>query len=189
MPLPSRPHLLGIDDGPFEKRASLDTPIVGVLMEAHDLVEAVAITAFPIDGDGVTDFLAGWIESLRFRPALQGVVLGGITLAGLAVVDVSGLAARLGVPVVTVNRREPRDARLLAALDAAGLGERRALVEATPPPHPVGDRLYAAGAGLTPDETVALVRASRGKSELPEPLRLAHLIAAAIARGQSRGRP
>ncbi len=76
MPLPSRPHLLGIDDGPFEKRSSRDTPIVGVLMEGRDVVEAVATTAFPIDGDGVTDFLAAWIEGLRFRPSLQGVVLG-----------------------------------------------------------------------------------------------------------------
>jgi hypothetical protein len=189
MPLPSRPHLLGIDDGPFEKRTSRDTPIVGVLMEGHDVVEAVATTAFPIDGDGVTDFLAAWIEGLRFRPSLQGVVLGGITLAGLAVVDVAALSARLGVPVVAVNRREPRDERLLAALDAAGLAERRALVERAPAAHAVGDRLYAAAAGLDPEETIALVRVSRGKSELPEPLRLAHLIAAAIARGESRGRP
>jgi endonuclease V-like protein UPF0215 family len=189
MPLPPRPHLLGIDDGPFEKRTSRDTPIVGVLMEAHDLVEAVATTVFPIDGDGVTDFLATWIEGLRFRPALQGVVLGGITLAGLAVVDMAGLAARLGVPVVAVNRRQPRDERLLSALDAAGLGERRTLVESAPAAQAVGERLYAAAAGLSPKEAIALVRASRGKSELPEPLRLAHLIAAAIARGESRGRP
>jgi len=189
MALSPRPHLLGIDDGPFEKRTSLDTPIVGVLMEGHDVVEAVAATAFPIDGDGATEFLAAWIEGLRFRPSLQGVILGGITLAGLAVVDVAGLSARLGLPVVAVNRREPRDERLLAALDAAGLSERRALVERSPAAHAVGDRLYAAGAGLTPEETTALVRASRGKSELPEPLRLAHLIATAIARGQSHGRP
>jgi endonuclease V-like protein UPF0215 family len=62
-------------------------------------------------------------------------------------------------------------------------------VERAPAAHAVGDRLYAAAAGLDPEETIALVRVSRGKSELPEPLRLAHLIAAAIVRGESRGRP
>ena len=69
MPLPPRPHLLGIDDGPFEKRVSSHTPLVGVPMEGPDLVEAVATTTFPVDGDDVTGFLADWVEGLRFRPA------------------------------------------------------------------------------------------------------------------------
>ena len=34
----------------------------------------------------------------------------------------------------------------------------------------------------------ALVAASRRKADLPEPLRLAHLIARAVATGESRGR-
>lgn len=189
MGLPKRPHLLGIDDGPFEKKKSTDTPIVGVLMEGCDLVEAVAVTAFPIDGDGVTDFLAAWVEGLRFRPALQGIVLGGITIAGLAVVDLVGLHQRLQLPVLAVNRRRPTDDALLAALDAAGLSERRALVQRTPAPEPVEGELHVTAAGLSPTAAGQLVRASRNKSTLPEPLRLAHLVASAIARGQSRGRP
>ena len=68
-----RPHLIGIDDGPFDKDADAVTPIVGVVMEGPDLVEGVAVTRFPIDGSGVTDFLAAWIAGLRFLPGLQGV--------------------------------------------------------------------------------------------------------------------
>lgn len=189
MPLPPRPHLLGIDDGPFDKRASRDVPVVGVMMEGPDLVESVAVTRFAVDGEGVTAFLGAWVEGLRCRPAVQGVVLGGITLAGLAVVDVPELAARLGLPVLVVNRREPRDHRLAAALDAAGLSARRALLERAPPAVAVGDRMFVSAAGLAPEEAVAAVRAVRGKSEMPEPLRVAHLVAAAVARGESRGRP
>jgi endonuclease V-like protein UPF0215 family len=189
MPFPPRPHLLGIDDGPFQKRTSRAVPVVGVMMEGPDLVEAVALTRFPVDGEGVTDFLADWVRGLRFRPALQGVVLGGITIAGLAVVDVEQLARELEVPVLVVNRRQPTDERLRAALESAGLHARRELLERAPPAHPVGDRLYVAACGLDPDEAAAAVRASRNKSEVPEPLRLAHLIAGAVARGESRGRP
>ncbi len=158
-------------------------------MEGADLVEAVATTTFPVDGEDVTKFLAAWVDGLRFRPSLQAVVLGGVTIAGLAVVDVPALAEQLGVPVLVVNRREPRDERLLAALDAAGLSERRALLERAPPAQPVGERLHVAACGIEPEEALRLMAHCRNKSELPEALRVAHLVAAALVRGESRGRP
>src|SRR4030095_16613201 len=64
-----RPHVLGIDDGPFEVRTGGDTPIVGVMTEGPDVVEAVAVTRFPVDGDAATDFLAAWVTGLRLHPA------------------------------------------------------------------------------------------------------------------------
>ena len=184
-----RPHLLGIDDGPFEKRAPVRVPIVGVMMEGADLVEAVAFSDFPVDGEGVTEFLAHWVAALRFRPALQGIVLGGITVAGLAVVDVNRLAEQLELPVLVVNRRDPRDHRLHSALEAAGLADRCAIVDRTPAAFALGDRFFVAAAGADPEHAAALVRAAQSKSEMPEPLRLAHMIARARVSGESRGRP
>jgi len=182
-----RPHLLGIDDGPFDKRTSIITPIVGVMMEGHDLVEAVAVTRFPIDGDAPAEFLAEWVAGLRFASALHGVVLGGITIAGLGIVDVRALAARLEVPVLVVNRREPRDEPLIDALRAAGLEARIPIVLRAPSPVRVDDGLYVSAAGADPVGAADLLLAARHKSQLPEPLRLAHLIAAAIANGESKG--
>jgi endonuclease V-like protein UPF0215 family len=182
-----RPHLLGIDDGPFT-RGDRDAVIVGVAMEGHDLVEAVAVTRCPIDGDDATAFLAAWIVGLRIHPALHGILLGGITIAGLGIVDVTALAARTGRPVLAVSRRDPRDHRVAEALAAAGLAGRRAIVDRTPPAHALATGLYVASAGATLAEATALVRAARAKAAVPEPLRLAHLVAAAIASGESRGR-
>jgi endonuclease V-like protein UPF0215 family len=180
--------VLGIDDGPFEKFVpGAEAPLVGVMMEGPDVVEAVALTRFPVDGDGVTEFLGAWIESLRFRPALQAVVFGGITLAGLALLDPEALARRLGVPVLVVNRRPPRDEALREALCAAGLEARIAQIERAPEAFPVGE-LHASVSGATPQEAALLLGRTRGKSALPEPLRVAHLIARALATGQSRGR-
>jgi endonuclease V-like protein UPF0215 family len=187
---PSRPHLLGIDDGPFEKfRSAESTPIVGVTMEGADLVESVAITRFPIDGAGVSDFLAGWIWELRVRPGLQGVIFGGITIAGLSVLDPFALTEQLNLPVMLVNRREPSNERLREALQRAGLAERIPLLERSPEPFAVGGRLYAAVAGADCERARQLVCGSVRKSDLPEPLRLAHLIARALVTGESRGRP
>jgi len=184
----ARPHLLGVDDGAFDKWRDADVALVGVMMEGADLVEGVAIARFPVDGDDATGFLARWIGGLRFRRALQGVVLGGITIAGLGVVDVVALSEALALPVLVVNRRDPSDHRLEHALRAAGLADRLALVERCPRAVLLSGGPWLASAGIDPDGAARLVAASRRKADLPEPLRLAHLVARAVATGESKGR-
>jgi hypothetical protein len=185
---PARPRLLGIDDGPFHKGVDATAPLVAALVEGGDRLEGVAIRSFPVDGDGVTEFLAGWVRELRFHPAAHALVLGGVTIAGLAIVDLPALAAALELPVIAVSRRDPSDHRVAEALAAAGLAARIPLLERAPQAWAVDERLHAAVAGATRERAQALLLASRGKSALPEALRTAHLIAAAVARGSSRGR-
>jgi endonuclease V-like protein UPF0215 family len=157
-------------------------------MESADRIESVAMGEFPVDGEDVTGYLAGWIGGLRTRPALQGVILGGITVAGLAVVDVLGLAERLGLPVLVVTRRNPVASELADALRAAGLEHRLELLDRVPRAFGVGEGLYLAHAGTSRAEAERLVLSCLAKSRLPEPLRVAHLIGQAIVLGESRGR-
>ena len=184
----ARPHVLGIDDGPFEKRQSAAVPVVAAMMEGALLLESVATSAFPVDGEHATDFLADWVGGLRCHPTLQAVILGGITLAGLGVVDVQALAQRIARPVLIVNRRDPDTSRVRNALASAGLAERIGLVDSTPVAARVRDGLYLSFAGTSEAEARRLLAATCGKALLPEPLRVAHLIARAIVRGESRGR-
>jgi hypothetical protein len=183
-----RPHILGVDDGPFDKRQPGPVPIVAVVMEGHDLVESVALGAFPIDGEGATDYLADWIGGLRARPILQAVILGGITIAGLGLVDVTALADRLRLPVLVVTRRNPADSDLADALRSAGLSHRLAVLERIPRAYGVAEGLYLAHAGAPRLEAERLVTATLAKARLPEPLRVAHLIGQAIVLRESRGR-
>jgi uncharacterized protein len=161
---------------------------VGVIMEGADRIESVAMGEFPVDGEDVTGYLANWISGLRTRPALQGVILGGITVAGLAVVDVAGLAERVELPVLVVTRRNPVASELADALRSAGLDHRLALLERVPRAFGVGAGLYLAHAGTSRGEAERLVLSSIAKSRLPEPLRVAHLIGQAIVLRESRGR-
>lgn len=183
-----RPHVLGVDDAPFEKRQQAPVPIVAVMMEGADLVESVAVSSFAVDGDDATGFLAGWLGGLRSLASVQAVLLGGITMAGLGVVDVAQLARRLDAPVLVATRREPSDAQLAQALSAAGLHERIPIVERSPRAMRVVDGLFVAQAGTTQDEAARLVRSTLRKANLPEPLRVAHLVGRALVLGESRGR-
>jgi hypothetical protein len=185
---PARPHVLGIDDGPHRKGQREPVRIVGAMLEGGDLVEAVALTSFPVDGDDVTEFLVGWVRSLRLRRSLQAIALGGVTIAGLAVVDVEVLSRSLHVPVLVATRRDPGRNRVSEALAAAGLSERDALLERAPAAVHVERGLWLAWAGTSRERALALLGATRRKAKLPEPLRVAHLIARALTDGESRGR-
>ncbi len=184
----SRPHVLGVDDAPFDKRRPGPVPIVAVAMEGHDVIESVALAEFPVDGEGATEYLATWIGGLRARPMLQAVILGGITIAGLGVVDVTALSERLALPVLVVTRHNPAGSDLADALRAAGLPHRLAVLERTPRAYGIGTGLYLAHAGAPRVEAERLALATLGKARLPEPLRVAHLIGQAIVLGESRGR-
>ncbi len=181
-------HVLGIDDAPFDKRQPPPVRIVAVLMEGNDLVEGMAVTEFPVDGTDATGFLAEWIKTMRWEAALHAVVLGGITLAGLGLVDLEELAERLGIPVLAVTRRATAKSRVGEALIAAGLADRLPIVHRSPPAIRVRPGLHLAFAGTDREHAIALIEATLLKSRMPEPLRLAHLIASALAHGQSRGR-
>ncbi len=188
MPLLFRPHVLGIDDAPFAKGQSQPVPIVGVTMEGQDLVEAVAIGEFPVDGSGATQYLADWITGLRSRPMLQGVMLGGITIAGLGLVDIPSLSERLGLPILVVTRHNPDNAELRQALKTVGLLDRLPILDRTPRAYRVAEGLFLAHAGGTRVEAEKTVCATLAKARLPEPLRIAHLIGRAIVMRESRGR-
>jgi endonuclease V-like protein UPF0215 family len=185
---PSRPHTLGVDDAPFDKRQPGRVPIVAVAMEGHDITEAVAIGEFPVDGEGATDYLAAWIGGLRTRPMLQAVILGGITIAGLGIVDVTALSERLALPVLVVTRHNPAGSDLADALRAAGLSHRLEILDRIPRAFGIADGLYLAHAGAPRVEAERLALATLGKAHLPEPLRVARLIGQAIVLGHSRGR-
>jgi endonuclease V-like protein UPF0215 family len=157
-------------------------------MEGHDVIESVALGEFPVDGEDATEYLAVWIDGLRTRPMLQAVILGGITIAGLGIVDVTALAERLGLAVLVVTRHNPARSDLAEALQAAGLRERLGTLERIPRAYGIGEGLYLAHAGASRVEAERLLTATLAKARLPEPLRVAHLIGQAIVLRESRGR-
>jgi len=69
-----RPHVLGIDDAPFEKGQSDEVPIVGVMMEGASLVEGVAVGRFAVDGEDATAFLT---EPLRVAHLIGAAMVKG----------------------------------------------------------------------------------------------------------------
>jgi uncharacterized protein len=118
------------------------------------------------------------IEGCKFRGHLQAVLLEGIALAGFNVVDINGLSRRVGLPVLVVVKHEPDVATVRETLlnrVPGGAAKWALIAKAGALEETAG--LWVQRAGLTLPEADALIRATAIHGRLPEPLRIAHMIA------------
>lgn len=181
-------HVTGIDDAPFERGHRGDVLIVATVF-AGGRLDGVLSSRVRRDGANATDRIAEMISTSRFRPQLQLVLLQGIALAGFNVVDIHALHRRLGLPVLVVTRKTPDMAAIRRALQSRVPGGARkwGLIEKAGPMEPLAG-VHVQRAGLSLDEAQRAVREQRRHSDIPEPLRTAHLIAAGVTLGESRHR-
>ncbi len=182
-------HVVGFDDAPFERGHRGDVPVIGAVF-AGGRLEGVLSTKVRRDGTNATTRLAECLAGARFRPQLQAILLQGIALAGFNVVDLEGLHRDTGLPVLVVARRAP-DLRAIrrALLDHVPGGARKwRLIEAAGPMEPLSG-VHVQRCGLSLAEAEGLLVALQIHGRLPEPLRVAHLIAGGVTTGESRHRP
>jgi uncharacterized protein len=182
-------HVVGFDDAPFGRAHRGDVLVVGAVFAGQRL-EGVLSTRVRRDGANATERLADCLAASRYRPQLQAIVLQGIAFAGFNVVDLEGLRRRAGLPVLVVARRTPDLEAIRAALLGHVPGGRRKwrLIEAAGPMEPMSG-VHVQRCGLSPDEALALLAGLQVHGRLPEPLRVAHLIAGGVTTGESRHRP
>jgi endonuclease V-like protein UPF0215 family len=181
-------HVIGVDDAPFERQHRGDVLVVATAYSGTQL-EGVMTTRVRRDGRNATDRLAALVQGSHFASHTQAVLLQGIALAGFNVVDIHGLSERLGMAVLVVVRRRPRLDAVRAALQGRVPGGRRkwALVERAGPVEACGP-VFVQRAGLSPSQAEQLLARFTVQGNLPEPLRVAHLIAGGVVLGHSRGR-
>lgn len=184
-------RVLGIDDGPF-RFGDVEVPVVGVVVQAPSYIDGVLHTRAQVDGRDATERIGGMIRRSRYREGLAMVLVDGSAVGGFNVIDVDRLHADAGVPVATVTRRRPDFPAIERALrrrfeDWEGRWEilRRHPIEEVSTRH---RPLFVTQVGATLAEVREAIALTTVRGALPEPLRIAHLVAASLVRGESRGR-
>ena len=104
-------------------------------------------------------------------------------------VDIQRLWQETGLPVVVVSRNRPHPAVMKQALlqHIPGGAHRWRLVRRAGAVSEI-EGLFCQLAGLSAEDATQLIRITRRHGKLPEPIRTAHLVAAGIVLGSSRGR-
>jgi uncharacterized protein len=189
--LKDQARVLGIDDGPFVKGQAF-VPLAGVLVCPPNYVEGVMISSCAVDGNDADDAILRMVSGSRFREQVRAIMIDGVALGGFNVVDIKELSEALNAPVITVSRDQPDLGAIEKALKAHFPDwERRLDIIVR---HNVREvklfegQAFIASVGIEDKEADALVRRCTVRGCLPEPIRLAHLVATALVRGESKGK-
>ncbi len=182
---------VGIDDAPFEFSDS-HVMVIGSLVRAPNYLEGVLSTRVKVDGTDATEKLMSMINASRFSEQAKVIFMDGAALGGFNVVDLRELWQGTGIPAISVSRDEPDMSSIEKALklhipdwkerfNRMGTGDIHKISTKHNP-------IYIRVEGTTVEEAKRLLRLFTVRGRLPEPIRISHLIASGVVRGESKGR-
>lgn len=186
-------RVCGIDDAPFEfGNRSARATVIGTVVRAPAYLEGVLRFNVAVDGCDATDEIVKALSKSRFLEQIRAVMIDGIALAGFNVVDIRNLSGRLGVPIITVTRDRPDMHSIESALSKYfdDWEERLRTISEIPliALETENKPIFVSYAGTSEEEAVKVIRATTVKGAIPEPIRMAHIIAGGVTRGESKGK-
>ncbi len=176
-------RVLGVDDGQFTPHSRSTVPVVGVVFRGGYWLEGVMSTQIEVDGLDATQKISDMIIRSAHFHQLRVILLNGVTFAGFNVVDIKALNSQTGLPTIAVTDRKPNLTEVKKALNFLPNKEERwdAIVNAgtifSVKTHGGRNRIYAEIKGISEELAGQVLRLMATRSKLPEPLRVAHLIA------------
>jgi endonuclease V-like protein UPF0215 family len=184
-------RILGIDDAPFTFKEKYST-IIGVVMRGGEYLEGVLRNQVTIDGTEATEICKQMIQRSRYRQQLKTVMIDGACLGGFNVVDIDDLSQSTHLPVITITRDKPDQRKIKQALQKnfKDWQQRWNLLQKgslhrIPTQH---NPMYIKCTGISLEEAKEIINISTIRGVIPEPIRVAHLIASGITRGESYGK-
>jgi hypothetical protein len=180
-------RIVGIDDAPFDKFNDKRVLVVGTVFRGGHFMDGLLSTYVTVDGDDSTKKLVTMINGCKFKPQLQVIMLDGIAVGGFNVVDIVKLNKETKVPVIVVMRDYPDFKKIEEALVKLKKEKKIRLMHKAGKITKVG-KIHIQTAGLTLKKAREFLKISCTHSFLPEPVRVAHLIASGVVSGESRGK-
>lgn len=184
-------RILGIDDSPLIAK---DVLVVGAVMRGAGWLDGVLSTHIEKDGTDATERIAGMITGSRNYGQIRVTMLNGVTFGGFNVVDIEELHCATGLPVIVITRRLPDlesigralknldrpELRYRAILKAGEISEVRTKWRGSP--------VYFQCKGMEKEDAARLIVDTAVHSRVPEPVRIAHIVATGIVLGESSRR-
>ena len=179
-------RILGIDDSPFEKFTKGNSLVIGTIFRGGLLLDGILTTKVAIDGNNSTKKLIQMVNNSKYKPQLKCIMLNGIAMAGFNVVDIGQLWKKTKIPVIVAIRKYPNFKKIETTLRQLNKLHKYKLIQKAGPVEQVG-RIFIQRKGITLEKAKAIINLTCTRSLIPEPIRVAHLIAGGIATGESKG--
>ncbi len=186
----SQIRILGIDDSALIAR---DILIVGAFFRGGTWLDGVMHSHVTRDGMDATERIADMVMSSKHYPQIRVIMLDGVTYGGFNPVDIKQLNRDTGIAVIVVMRHLPDLVQIRQALSHLNDTEKRMerILRAGSIEKVIKNTgespIYIQSAGIELSRASRIVCLSCVHSNIPEPLRVAHLIATGMVCGESRG--
>jgi endonuclease V-like protein UPF0215 family len=179
-------RVIGVDDGPFIPHTKGQVPVIGVVFRGGYWLDGVMHTKIAVDGFDATHKISSMITSSPHYKQLRVIMLNGVTFAGFNIVNIKTLNAATKLPVITVTREKPNLEKIHKALKNLPKSQERwntilSTEEISEVPTRSGKKkIYMQVAGISRDDAQKILWLTSTRSNIPEALRVAHLIASGI---------
>ena len=184
-------RILGIDDSAL---ISNSITIIGAVFRGGEWLDGVLRSEITRDGMDATDAIIEMVTSTKHYDQIRVIMLDGVTYAGFNPVDIVRIYEETRLPVIVIMRACPDFEKIEAALEHLTQPEerleiiRRAGRIMQVVTKDASNPIYIQCAGINRDDARRIVQLSSTRSNVPEPIRVAHLIATGVVCGESRGK-
>ena len=181
-------RILGIDDARFRRGFDKWTRLIGVVFRGGKWMEGCMQIPIRVDGDDATEQLVSMVKESPHHGQLRVIMTADTIVAGVNVIDLPKVAEQTGLPVIAISDSQPdmdrvtkafqricpdRWKKKLTTLSTAGpIRAIKSHVDRVP--------VYIQWAGLPFKQAQELVQKTATHSRLPEPVRVAHLMASSF---------
>ncbi len=175
-------RILAINDSPF-KLTDREALVVGIVGR-QGIIEGVLSFNVSVDGKDSTEKIMRAIRRSRFADQIKVTALNGTVIAGLNVIDLPTIRKSLGIEPLAITRKKPHP-HLLERVARTRSGKERS------------DAIKRLNSSLKITRINGYYVQHLNESEKPTAemvescvylLRLAHLVASGVVRGESKGR-
>lgn len=188
MHIKSEIRVLGIDDSAL---IDPNVVIIGVFMRGGEQLDGVLCSHVTKDGMDATDSIIRMVKGSKHCGQIKVIMLDGVTYAGFNPVDITRLFEETGIAVIVFMRSCPDFEQIKLALTHLSENElrwdiirRAGMIYRVDGEKPVFIQLC----GIEKESAVKIVRMTSTHGNIPEPLRIAHLIATGVVLGESTGK-
>jgi endonuclease V-like protein UPF0215 family len=181
-------RILGIDDSALINEKVV---IIGAFYRSGEQLDGVLRSEITRDGMDATEVIIRMVRNSKYFTQIRVIMLDGVTYAGFNPVDIPLMFKETGLPIIVFMRTKPDFEKIRRALLHLPENEKRWEIIQR------GGTIYEGNGdnpfciqfcGIDKDSAFKIVRMTTTHSNIPEPLRAAHLIATGVVLGESTGK-
>jgi uncharacterized protein len=180
-------RVIGFDDAPFNRKRGSPVNIAGIIC-SNTRFEGMIWGEIEKDGNDATKTISRMLKQSKFFDQVSVILTDGIAVGGFNIIDLKNLSITLERPCIAVMRKKPDMEAIDNALNHfSDYKERMDMILKAGEIY-IHNSFYYQVTGCDNNTAAKVLERITDKGNVPEALRLAHMIGAAVINGQSSNR-